>query len=293
MRLPTIPRTAIGPILLGSLLVLLIFYYKPPARPSIAPPWAVPGWFPFEWSPMSGEPRPTPASVAGHAIQRAQLDVTSSEGLYNEEEQRLLANEVERALAYVVDRFGHEPTSDIQVSVGQNAGCNLSGIAYTDRRIVQVITCADMPRQRAVNILAHEFVHQLAHDYYGDQHLQADMMLAEGLATFGAGSYWLGGKPDFRTFVGQTYGETLLPLATSYVGRPISDMNQLYYQWAAFVEYLIGEYGREQFDAVYVSGSKSPGSADYAGIYGKDLPTLEQEWQAWLGSIASQDISTN
>jgi len=68
-------------------------------------------------------------------------------------------------------------------------------------------------------------------------------------------------------------------------------MNQLYYQWAAFVEYLIGEYGREQFDAVYVSGSKSPGSADYAGIYGKDLPTLEQEWQAWLGSIASQDIS--
>ena len=59
-------------------------------------------------------------------------------------------------------------------------------------------------------------------------------------------------------------------------------MNGLYYEWASFVDYLIGTYGREKFDALYVSGHSAPGSADYTGVYGKRLDVLEQEWQAWL-----------
>jgi hypothetical protein len=59
-------------------------------------------------------------------------------------------------------------------------------------------------------------------------------------------------------------------------------MNRLYYQWASFVEFLLETYGRERFDALYISGAQAPGSADYAGVYGKDLPTLEREWLAWL-----------
>ena len=46
-------------------------------------------------------------------------------------------------------------------------------------------------------------------------------------------------------------------------------------------------YGRERFDKLYGSGrGRAAGSADYAGIYGKDLRTLDQEWRAWLASNA-------
>jgi hypothetical protein len=61
-------------------------------------------------------------------------------------------------------------------------------------------------------------------------------------------------------------------------------MNTLYYEWASFVEFLLERYGREKFDALYVSGSLEPGSADYTGIYDKALSTLEQEWKTWLNT---------
>jgi hypothetical protein len=109
------------------------------------------------------------------------------------------------------------------------------------------------------------------------------MILLEGLATWGAGAYWLGDQPSFAAFVRPwLVGGAALPLATSYVGRPAGDMNTLYYEWASFVEFLIKAYGRERFDALYVSGSSDPGSADYQGVYGKSLGQLEQEWRAWV-----------
>ncbi len=275
-------RAGVGPVLLMSLLIILMFLYKPEPRPIIAPPWAIPGWFHFEWSPSTGEPRPTPAPVSGSASQHQHLTITSADGLYAPEESIVLADEIQQSFAYVSGRFEQQPTDAISVFVGHEPSCALNGIAYTDERRVQVFTCPDLPRSRAVNILAHEFVHQLAHDRYGPQHLQADLILSEGIATYGAGTYWLGDKPDFKTFVRETYYDHLLPLATTYVGRPIADMNKLYYQWASFSEFLITTHGREKFDAVYVTGSQTPGSADYAAIYGDTLEELETQWLAWL-----------
>lgn len=284
MRIPRIPQAAFGPILLASLLIILALGHRPPPRPRLAPTWAVPGWFPIGWSYTSGRPPPTPASISGQTFQRVELDITTAEGLYGASDQQRMADEIEQALAYASRRFGSGPTDAIEVYIGAEAGCNLNGLAYTDRRLVQVFTCADLPRERAVNILAHEFVHQLAHDYYGAQHLQADMILAEGVATWAAGSYWLGDHPSFASFVRHHYQAEgrMLPLPTSYVGRSIADMNQLYYQWAAFVAFLLETYGREKFDALYVSGGGNPGAADYIGVYGKPLDELEREWLAWL-----------
>lgn len=281
-----IPRAAIGPVLFISLLILLFFGYRPPARPEIAPPWAVSDLFPFEWSPGMEKPRPTPAPVTGNSYQRVKLNLTTSEGLYSEEEQVTLANEVEAALTYVSQRFAGGAADDIDVYVGNEQGCNLNGLAYTEQRLVQVFTCAELPRRRAINILAHEFVHQLCHDRYGADHLQADLILSEGIATWGAGKYWLGDYATFKDFVHEHYqqNDRLIPLPTSYVGRPIQDMNTLYYEWASFVEFLLERYGREKFDALYVSGSLEPGSADYTGIYDKALSTLEQEWKTWLNT---------
>jgi uncharacterized protein (DUF3820 family) len=76
--------------------------------------------------------------------------------------------------------------------------------------------------------------------------------------------------------------DDLFPLATHYQGRSLHDMNQLYYQWASFVEFLIKTHGRDKFDTLYISGGKEPGAANYFGIYGKHLDELEHEWLAWL-----------
>lgn len=282
-RLP--PLSAVGPVLLISVLVLLFFWYRPPARPVIAPPWAISDVVPFEWLPGTGGEKPTPVPVSGDIHQRDQVHVTTEEAIYSSEIQMGLVDDIESSMVYVSNRFGSGLTSPVQVYVGKEPNCNLNGLAYTDQRLVQVFTCSSLPSDRTVNILAHEFVHQLAHDRYGPPHLQADLILSEGVATWGAGKYWLGDAQSFTDFVRHYYGtssDSLLPLNTSYVGRPVSDMNKLYYQWASFVEFLLDTYGREQFDALYVTGSNAPGSADYPGIYGKPLGVLEQEWKKWL-----------
>ncbi len=282
---PQISRAALGPILLVSLLVLLIAGMQPPARPRIAPPSAVDMslMFSAEHNRAPGVPTPTIQPLVGDFAQRSELDIISADGLFSSSDQARLAGELERALNYVSTRFGNSPQGRISVYLGWATGCGLNGIAYTEKRVVQVFTCPELPRSRAVNILAHEFVHQLAHDRYGPAHLRTDLILLEGVATWGAGEYWLGGQPSFAAFVRQyQQAGNLLPLATSYVGRSIADMNMLYYQWASFVDFLISSYGREKFDALYVTGDSAPGSADYVGIYGKSLDLLEQEWLIWL-----------
>ncbi len=280
-RLPSIPPAALGPILLISLLVLLIFGLRPQPRPRLAPPSAVPGFLEHEWSPWPGSPRPSPVPPGAVQAQRDLLTLSSAEGLFADPQP--VTDAASQALAYTIERTAMQPAAPINVYLGNEPSCNLNGIAYTNERMVQVFTCPDLDQQRAINILAHEYVHQLAHDYYGEPHLHADVILMEGIATWGAGRYWLGEHADFRAFVRTYYPRAgLLPLATSYEGRPVADMNQLYYQWAAFVEYLIGTYGRNSFDALYVSGSREPGSADYRGVYGKSLEELEAEWLVWL-----------
>ncbi|MBO9326962.1 MAG: hypothetical protein J7463_16860 [Roseiflexus sp.] len=233
------------------------------------------------WSPVSPSV-PTIGAVAVPVADVSPLNIVVNEGLYVDERDRL-DQDARRAYAYVAARFGSELMSPLTVAFIQDAGCALSGIAYTDIRRVQVFTCNAIGRERAIAILAHEYVHQLQQDRYGSRHLSADLILSEGMATWGAGIYWLGEYPDFRRYVrAQRTNGISYPLATHYAGRGVAVMNALYYQWASFVEFLIDQYGRERLDAVYVTGAGTPGSADYRAVYGKDLATLEQEWIAWL-----------
>ena len=227
---------------------------------------------------------PSPAAIAGAALPADQFDISIDDGLYPDQRQPLTAD-LQRVLAYVSDRFGSGPTARFKATVVRDDNCGLHGIAYTDIRDVQVFTCPNIGRDRAVAILAHEFVHQLEQDRYGPAHLSADLILSEGMATWGAGEYWLSGQPDFRSFVREQRKSGLfLPLATDYNGRGVAAMNALYYEWASFVDFLIGTYGRAKFDQLYVSGHSAPGSADYTGVYGKGLDVLEREWQAWLNT---------
>ncbi|NJM05271.1 hypothetical protein HC891_02095 [Candidatus Gracilibacteria bacterium] len=278
-----IPAAALGPIALFSLLVLLAFGYSPTPRSEIAPPQAIPLFSVPELPRDPSQPLPTAVPLDGNLLTRDDLVIAPAVGLFPPEDEARLAADLDRALDYVSVRFGSGPSGLITAAFSLEVSCGLHGIAYTDQRLMQVFTCPSIPRNRAVNIMAHEFVHQLAHDRYGDRHLFADMILLEGVATWGAGEYWLGGYPNYRSFVRElSRNGALLPLATSYVGRPVSDMNTLYYQWASFVEFLIETYGREPFDTLYVTGSSDPGSSDFLGVYGKPLDALEQEWQVWI-----------
>jgi hypothetical protein len=218
--------------------------------------------------------RPVAAAAPTASAAPGTLDLIVDDGLYTDQRDEL-ARETNEALAYVIERFGSGLSGGTHVVYTREDNCFLHGIAHTDERTVQVFTCNAIAIERAVVIMAHEFVHQLAQDRYGPAHLSADLILAEGVAT--------GGAADFRSYVrGQRASGVFYPLATDYTGKGIGAQNALYYQWASFVEFLITTYGRATFDRVYVAGQGAPGSADYQGVYGKGLDVLEMEWEEWI-----------
>jgi hypothetical protein len=279
----SLPRLGWLPIALISILVL---WWAAAPNPALVTRWR-PKEPLTQAESAAQSPVPPPAeglSGAAQPLTAGQFDLSVDDGLYGDQREQLAA-ELDRTLAYVSARFGNGPSERFRAAIQSDGGCGLYGYAYTDVRTVQTFTCDSISRDRAVSIMAHEFVHQLEQDRYGPAHLNSDMILAEGAATWGAGKYWLGDTPDFRTYVrNQRRSGVFYPLATDYNGLGVGAMNALYYQWASFCEYLIGAYGREKFDAVYVRGAGGIGSADYAAVYGKGLDALESEWQAWIGN---------
>ena len=207
---------------------------------------------------------------------------------YTNEDIANMAEPIEAAIAYVSEQTGLTLTQRVNVVFdGRPGSCSLDAAAYTNVRTIFLYACPDIPQRRAVNILAHEVVHQLAHDRYGAAHMQADLILSEGLATWGAGRYWLGGAPSFHDFVVENYRDHLLPLDTDSRGASTATMNQLYYQWASFVEWIRATHGTASFDKLYDAGTgRQPGSAPYADVLGMSLRDAETAWQAWLDQPA-------
>jgi hypothetical protein len=230
---------------------------------------------------------PASAPIEGHeaVVNDGLLQIYTSRGSYTADQVRGLAQPLNEALSYVSERTGMQLAAPVTIIFDRHAGgCSLDGAAYTQKRTILLYTCPDIPTRRAINILAHEFVHQLASDHYGAAHLQADLILNEGLATWGAGKYWLGKESDFRGFVARNYAPHLLPLGSHYRDYGTMDaMNRLYYQWASLVDFVITTQGRETFDALYRSGhGMQPNTADYGGVLGSDLADLERQWKDWL-----------
>jgi hypothetical protein len=257
----------------------------------------------------SAQPRPTPLLAAPTAstrsitssIQIAPTPTLASESLifanltpdgpfdtllerilYPDQHAQLAA-EVRQAYDYVSAQFHVRSAARFKAAFAIDEQCGLHGLTRADEHIAQVFTCNDIPRSRAVAIMAHELAHQLEFEQYGEAHLAADQILVEGMATWAAGEYWLGEYPDFRSYARdlRSAGDRP-PLATDIGIEDVANMNRLYPQWASFVEFLITRYSREKFDQLYLTGHVSAGSADYMGVYGKSLDLLEQEWQSWL-----------
>lgn len=213
------------------------------------------------------------------------LVLFTSTGSYSGEQVTEIAHELETALLYVQERTAMRLLRPINIMFDRRPeACGLDAVAYTQVRTIVVYVCPETPDRRAVNVLAHELVHQLAHDHYGAAHLQADLILSEGLATWGAGRYWLGDSEDFRTFVAANYSARLLPLGSDPRGdESAATLNQLYYQWASFIEWIVAQHGPEAIEHLYgaASGRRS-GSAPYTTVLGLPLTEAEAHWRSWL-----------
>ncbi|HEY0604641.1 MAG TPA: hypothetical protein VGD58_17110 [Herpetosiphonaceae bacterium] len=278
-------------IILAVLVIALVM--RSPSRPAIVAPADALGTSSgpvglsgqFEARPeasLAAAPAPVDGRIA--VVSAGLLALYTTEGSYTPEQVRGLAQPLDEALSYVSQRTGMQLSGPINIVFDRRAACGLDGAAYTEQRTILLYACPDIPTRRAINILAHEFVHQLANDYYGQAHMQADLILSEGLATWGAGKYWLGGESDFRGFVLHNYASNLLPLGSHYSDYGTLDaMNRLYYQWASLVDFLITTQGRENFDTLYKSGhGMSPNTADYQAVLGSDLAGVEAQWKEWL-----------
>jgi hypothetical protein len=75
--------------------------------------------------------------------------------------------------------------------------------------------------------------------------------------------------PSMVTLVSGSYGDQFAGHIRSFINYDSS---------ACFIKYIKDTYGLEKLDAVYDTG-------DYAGVFGKDLHTLNTNWQASLAHV--------
>lgn len=277
---------------LGSVIILLIVIGLSslglPAQ--AAPPAAAPTARPATPTPvpyLGGEPAPV---LAGELAMRTySLDLYRSEGGLPARTVQRLGMRAEEAVVRGSEIVGSFLTGRVAISfeAPQEGPCALRGITLSNRRTIRLFYAPGADIDRVTGILAHELFHQLQHDYYGERdHRKADVILLEGMAAWGTASYFLTprGEPLYRERVREAIkADEILPLTTSLQADcRTTTRNNIYNQWASFVEYLVATYGREQFDAVYRSSTGRPaGSADYRRVYGKPLAVLEREWLAW------------
>jgi hypothetical protein len=222
--------------------------------------------------------------------QTAHLDLYRVEGGLLMTAVLELAPQFEEAIQRVGQRLNAQLSGRVAMSFEppQTGPCALRGLTRSHERKIQLYYGPDTPRQRILPIVAHELAHELQHDYYGwEAHRRSDTILLEGQATWASADYARGadGRPTWAAEAERAQAEDrLLPLATN-LERDCrgTTRNAAYTGWASFVDFLIATYGRDRFDILYRNGrGRAPGSADYAGVYGKRLDTLDQEWRAWL-----------
>ncbi len=286
---PTPPVAEAAPVAIPTV--------QPVIQPSVTP---VPT--PFPTATPAPEPTPTPAgpvylegdaapAMPGELAMRTySLDLYRSSGGLEAEVVQALGLEAEAAIVAGSQIVGEFLSGRVSISFEppQRGPCAIRGITLSNERKIRLFYGPETDPQRVLGILAHELFHQLQRDYYGERdHRKADVILLEGMAVWGTADYFRqpDGRPLYQHRVkeAEARGE-LLPLTTSLQADcRTTTRNNIYNQWASFVEFLVVTYGREQLDALYRSSSGRPaGSSNWPAVYGQSLAELEQAWLAWL-----------
>lgn len=218
------------------------------------------------------------------------LDFYVGDETFSDEQVVAMAHQAEYSLRYMERRFDERLNRRVSVGVYHPSlapSSDTRGIAHTRSDLLFIYYTSDDDPYRALVILTHELAHQIQADAYGDDaQSRADLVLLEGLATWISGEYWLSlsGASSWnersRVLLAAGHSAYLAPNgynlahAASHAG-----FDTAYELWAGFVDYLANAYGWEKFNALYVSGcGRTPGTADYEGIYGKSFNELVQDW---------------
>lgn len=213
---------------------------------------------------------------------------------FTSEQVQELGTKAEYALGYMQRRFDQTLTRRVSVGVysrNQAPSRSTRGIAHTQSEFLYIYYNPNEDVDKAFIILTHELAHQLQADAYGtDVQSRADLVLLEGLATWISGEYWLSlsGAPSWQAhaqdLVRAGYGSSIVQNGQSFAAAAsYASSDTAYELWAGFVDYLTRTYGWDTFNELYCSGrGRTPGSANYEGIYGKTFNELVQEWYATL-----------
>ncbi len=233
-----------------------------------------------------------PAAPTIRLLQRTQhFEVFLAQGSLRRAEALRLAQRLEPTLAAVAQRFGtpFDARERIYLLPPQRGICAVRGLTFSRLRQIKLYYGPGTNIDQMQAILAHEFVHQLQRERFGDQvHQAADMILIEGWAMVASDNFARtpdGAEPRWRARLREVVARNeLLPLTVDLEQDcRTTTRNSIYDQWASFVDFLEKQYGTEQLAAVNRSGTgRRAGSADYAGIYGKSFAELEAEWRAWV-----------
>lgn len=237
---------------------------------------------------LAGEPAPI---IDGELVVQTQsVDFYRLPGGLTPGEILALSTAVEQSIARGSSMLGSHLIGRVALRFEpeQEGPCAIRGLTLSNERTIRMFYAPGSNLWNIEAILAHEFIHQLQHDYYGARdHLRSDVILLEGMAMWGSSPYYLdmNGQPWYHTFAKQALLEgNLLPLTVDLEADcRTTTRTFIYDQWASFVEYLIITYGREKFDVLYAASTGRPaGSANYQGVYGKTLDELEADWVTWL-----------
>lgn len=244
---------------------------------------------------MPGQSAPT---SSGELIVRTySVDFYTTPGSLTSAEVMALSTAVEQSIASGSTMLGSNLRGRVALRFepAQTGPCAIRGLTLSGQRTIIMYYSAGSNLKAIERILAHEFIHQLQHDYYGlPYHFQSDNIMLEGQAVWASSPYFLAedGTPYYHLAVVEALQNgALLPLTTSLTADcRTTTRNAIYEQWASFTEYLLLMYGRDRYDAVYRTGrGRAAGSSNYEGVYGKPLSVLESEWIDWLRNGAGRN----
>ncbi|HZG68130.1 MAG TPA: hypothetical protein VEZ12_15405 [Herpetosiphonaceae bacterium] len=235
-----------------------------------------------------------PEAAAPRLLRRTQhFEVYLAAGSLRRPEALRLVERLEPTLAAVAQRFGTPFTARerIELLPPQRGVCAVRGLTFSQKRQIRLFYGPGTDVDRLQAILAHELVHQLQRERFGDRVQQAaDVILLEGWATLAGDDFARtpdGAEPRWRARLREVVARgELLPLAVD-LDRDCrtTTRNSIYDEWASFVDFLERQYGAEKLAAVYRSSAgRKAGTADYAAVYGTSFGELEAAWRAWVVS---------
>lgn len=238
---------------------------------------------------LDGPPAP---ALRGQLVVRTQsFDFYRLPGALTADEIRDLSSEVEEVITSASTLLGIQLRGRVSLRFEPGFGgpCPLLGVTYSQIRTIYMYYSPGSNREGLRAILAHEIVHQLQQDYYGNDHLRSDTILLEGMAVWASYRYdrTTTGEPGYQSRVrnAQANGQRLSVTRNPAGNCRTPNRAGLYDQWGSFTDYLISTYGREAYDRLYRSrNGRGYGSSNYRAVYGKSLGELEADWAGWVAA---------